>query len=244
MKIPISSLFPCKLVCCLILTTLNRGIPFKRVPRFFLDDRMYSSSKIRKKILTARDQLAVEERELKNEVICKRLLSFSHVQRSEVLFIYVNYRSEVGTKELISTLIKNGKKVAVPFTLEKEKKLLAVSISNIEKDLRPGYCKILEPKPERLDQHCINPECIDTIILPGSVFDRKCGRMGYGGGFYDRFIANQTPKAIRIGLCFDLQLVQELELEPHDKKMDYIITETNILKRISEGESYEENGNF
>lgn len=192
---------------------------------------METRLKIRKKILAERDKLHFEKRTKKSELILEKLLACEQIKNSDVFFCYVNYKSEVDTKKLILELLRQGKTVAVPLTLEKKKKLVAVTISNIEKDLEPGYCTILEPKKELAGRSCIDPGEIDIIIVPGSVFDKCCGRMGYGGGFYDRFIDYQAPEALRVGLCFDLQLIEKLKLESHDKRMDYVFTEKNVVTR-------------
>ncbi len=192
---------------------------------------MESRFKIRKNILEKRDLLSFEKRKKKSETIHEKLLTLDQIKNSDMVFCYVDYKSEVDTKKLVSQLLQQGIKVAVPLTIKNENKLLAVTVSDIKRDLEPGYCTILEPKKELVSTSCIDPGKIDTIILPGSVFDKHCGRMGYGGGFYDRFIAYQAPKATRIGVCFDMQLVEKLALEPHDKKMDYVVTEKDFIKR-------------
>ena len=68
---------------------------------------------------------------------------------------------------------------------------------------------------------------MDVVVVPGSVFDRSGYRTGYGGGYYDRFLENTD--AIRVGVCFDFQLVDDVFPEEHDKRMDFIITEKNFL---------------
>ena len=72
-------------------------------------------------------------------------------------------------------------------------------------------------------------EQVEVIVLPGSVFDEQGGRLGYGGGYYDRFIALQAPQAKRIGLAFEMQIEKQLPLQPHDQKLHLIITEKRII---------------
>jgi len=193
---------------------------------------METRFQIRKRVLAERDNLDLKTRTNKSEQIRKKLLLLEQIQKSRVVFCYVNFRSEVKTKQLISDLLNRGIMVAVPLTLEAEKKLLPVIISDVEKDLEPGYCTILEPKKELVTQSCVDPGKIDTIILPGSVFDVSGGRMGYGGGFYDRFIAYQAPRAQCVGICYDLQLVEKLILEPHDQEMGCIVTESKLIQGL------------
>ena len=92
----------------------------------------------------------------------------------------------------------------------------------------PGYCTIPEPSEEHARGNGLDPDQLDLIILPGSVFDLSGGRFGYGGGFYDRLLA-QIPDAHRVALAFDLQVVDELPLQPHDELLDMIITESRVI---------------
>ena len=111
----------------------------------------------------------------------------------------------------------------------KEKRLDAIRITQPENDLVPGYCDIPEPKEELFISRYQAPESIDAIILPGSVFDERCGRFGYGGGFYDRFVSN-IPSAHRIALAFELQIVERAPLQDHDELLDMVITEQKVIR--------------
>jgi 5-formyltetrahydrofolate cyclo-ligase len=66
--------------------------------------------------------------------------------------------------------------------------------------------------------------------MPGSVFDLRGGRLGYGGGFYDRFLQTAAPQALRIGLAYDLQVVAAVPLQRHDQQLDYLVTETRTIR--------------
>lgn len=191
---------------------------------------MLTLIELRKTILAARDGLSVQHRHVLSSEILKRVLLLEEVQNAATLFVYVDFRSEVETRVLIAELLRQGKRVAVPVTLVKEKRLLAIAIHNLEQDLAPGYCSILEPRKE-IRQSQVVPGCeIETILLPGSVFDEQGGRLGYGGGYYDRFMAYEAPKAHRIGLAFELQVVDRLSLQPHDKPVDLVVTEKRVIQ--------------
>jgi 5-formyltetrahydrofolate cyclo-ligase len=94
--------------------------------------------------------------------------------------------------------------------------------------LRPGPWKLREPDP----RHCprIDPSEIDLLCIPGLAFTRSGGRLGRGGGFYDRFLARVHPRAVRLGICFHAQLVAELPLEIHDREVDAVITEAETIR--------------
>jgi 5-formyltetrahydrofolate cyclo-ligase len=184
-----------------------------------------TSALLRKKRLAARDQLDSASRQEKSRAIHRLLLDNPAVQAAEEFFLYIHFRSEVETVSLLQQLLALGKRVTVPRTLHKERTLLAVQITDLASQLEPGCFGILEPTQQQIAQATINPASIDIALVPGSVFDRQGGRLGYGGGFYDRFLSQDAPQALRIGLAFSLQLTTRLSLEPHDQRMDLLVTE-------------------
>lgn len=184
---------------------------------------------LRKDTLKNRDALTVQQITEDSQMISERLLALPEVQESSTIFAYVSFRSEVSTFPLIETLLAREKTVTVPITYVKEKRLDAIEIKDMKTDLIPGYCDIPEPTPELCRTRIVNPEEIEVILLPGSVFDKRGGRFGYGGGFYDRFVS-AIPKATRIALAYDLQVVEHLPLQPHDELLDYVITQSRTYK--------------
>ncbi len=185
---------------------------------------------MRKRILQKRDNLSEEEREKASAKILNRLESLVAEKKAEYIFVYVNFRSEVITMPFIESMLAKGKKVIVPFTMVAEKKLLPVIITSPQKDLSFGYCNILEPdiKIRQDPTRIIKPSLIDLAVIPGSVFDKRGGRFGYGGGFYDRFLSGEAPQALRVALAFSLQIEERINLQPHDQPMDIIISEDKI----------------
>lgn len=117
----------------------------------------------------------------------------------------------------------------VPVTLVQEKALLPVVINDPEHELAPGYCSIPEPIVTIRESQFLSPELIDIIFLPGSVFDEQGGRMGYGGGYYDRFVSAHAPQALRVGLAYEVQMVERAPLQKHDELLDLILTEKRTI---------------
>lgn len=183
---------------------------------------------LRQQTLALRNELDPALRREKSEQIAASLLTLPEIRQASTLFVYVNFRSEVETLPVIKRFLENNKQVTVPVTMVAEKKLLAVRITQPDQDLKPGYCGIPEPAPQLWKTRSTNPASIDVVIVPGSVFDKRGGRLGYGGGYYDRFLSLNAPQAIRIALAYELQLVDRIHLEPHDQPMDRIITEDKI----------------
>ncbi len=189
---------------------------------------MNENNKLRKQVLARRDALAPALQHDKSLRISRTLLDLPLLNNCATLLIYVAFRSEVQTLPIITTLLESGKTVAVPLTLVREKRLLGITIKDPEKDLAPGYCGIPEPEASLIPDNTIDPAIIDLVIVPGSVFDRQGGRLGYGGGYYDRFLTMKVPQATRIALAYELQIVDKIHLEPHDQTMDMIITENSV----------------
>ncbi len=187
------------------------------------------SRQLRKEKLIARDQLTVEYLKENSKNICDRVMKMTSFKKSKTVFIYVDFRSEVKTRELISKMFEMGKRVVVPVTLLEERDLLPVYINNLTTDLAPGYASIPEPVKAIRETQKVASETIDLIFLPGSVFDERGGRMGYGGGFYDRFVSVRAPQALRVGLAYEIQMVERAPLHDHDEYMDRVITEKRVI---------------
>lgn len=190
---------------------------------------MTEGNRLRQEILARRDQLTELERRVKSERICTTLLALEEIQKSNNIFIYISFRSEVETIPIVSALLQQGKNVSVPLTRVAEKRLDIVAIKDPENELAAGYCNIPEPREAIAAARTLAPETLDLIILPGSVFDQRGGRFGYGGGYYDRLLA-RIPSAGRCGLAFEVQMVQQLPLQEHDQLLDCIVTEDRLIR--------------
>ncbi len=183
---------------------------------------------LRKSKLAARDLMEPALRKEKSNRICALLTAHPVITDADHLFVYVDFRSEVETMDLIRDLIAAGKTISVPVTLLQESRLQAVRLTNPDTQLMPGCYGIPEPTPDQITKATVDPATIDTVLIPGSVFDTGGGRLGYGGGYYDRFLTESAPRAARVGVTFELQLVDQVPMEPHDQYMDVLVTEQQI----------------
>ena len=129
--------------------------------------------------------------------------------------------------ELIRQCLARGKRVAVPLVNALENAMVPLLIKDPEKDLAPGYYGIPEPDPRKSLR--VDAREIDAAVIPGSVFDVRGGRLGYGGGYYDRFLVYDAPRAKRVGLAFEMQLVERVPVQPHDQPLDILVTEERIV---------------
>ena len=183
---------------------------------------------LRQKVLATRDRLSSLERREKSISISSRVMGLPEVTVAQIVLIYMHFRSEVQTSEIISQMFTANQIVTIPSTCTDISQLVAVKVTNLEQQVTPGYYGIPEPRPELIESSSCDPATIDVVIVPGSVFDRFGGRLGYGGGYYDRLLTNDAPGAVRIGIAFELQLVDRVPVEPHDQFMDFVVTEKNL----------------
>ncbi len=182
----------------------------------------------RSQILSKRDRLSFSTTSYLSKKITNSFRKLEEYKNSNMPLIYVSFRSEVDTHQLIRERLNSGLEVAIPKTDVTNRRLETYLLKDWGKGLRPGAYGILEPDVKVAS--LIRPSQIDMVVVPGSVFDRQCGRYGYGGGYFDRFLSIEAPQALRIGLAFSLQVLPEIPLKTHDQRMDIIVTENEILR--------------
>lgn len=182
-----------------------------------------TKNSLRKAVLSFRNSLDKNEVISMSDDIFKQFLYIKKIQTSSRFMLYVDFRNEVATRGIISKLLDLGKEVYLPVTLKEEKKLIPKRIFSLD-DLVSGAYGILEPN---VDAPIIDNSLLDVVVVPGSVFDKNGYRTGYGGGYYDRFL--DSTDTLKVGVCFDFQLVDDVFPEDYDKRMNFIITEKNIF---------------
>lgn len=180
---------------------------------------------LRKDMLSVREKHRDENRFSKDEDIKKRLFSLPEFVKAEVIFFYVAVRKEVRTQDMIVDAIDMGKSVCVPATDFENKTIKASRISRLI-DLEKTSHGLLEPK--NIDP--VPPDKLDLIIVPGIAFDREGNRLGYGSGFYDRFLPAVKDRSKVVALAYDLQIAGRIPSGEHDIKVSKIITEKEIIE--------------
>ena len=185
-------------------------------------------NKLRQDILTKRQQLPPEQRQQASARISQQLQQLEAYTSANTILFYVNFRSEVETLPAMAQAMTDGKTVAAPLTITASKQLIVYQLHDLMQDLQPGYCGIPEPDPHRCPR--VEPADLDLVIVPGSVFDRQGGRLGYGGGYYDRFLSQQASQACCIALCYGMQIVEKVPTQSHDVPVHYLISEQQTIK--------------
>lgn len=166
---------------------------------------------------------ALPDGEERSARILAHLLSWDAVARAHTVFLYDAMRSEVRTAQLAEDLSREGKRLCYPRLRRGEKGIMDACLAKGRAALVKGPFGTLEPPP---DAPVVPPEEIDLALVPGLAFTAVGGRLGYGGGYYDRYLARCG--AVRAGLCFFAQMLDELPLDVYDRKMNYIVTECGI----------------
>ncbi|MCR4806807.1 MAG: 5-formyltetrahydrofolate cyclo-ligase [Lachnospiraceae bacterium] len=183
---------------------------------------------IRKDFIKRRSGLAPDKKALYDTVICDRITSMDEYNDAGLVLVYASYNGEVDTKELIKRCIKDGKSVACP-RCRIEDGVPALDFYRIGSwdDLNEGYKGIPEPGADE-DKKVSGHEIKDAlIIVPMVGYDKSGNRLGYGKGFYDRFLAaNKNAKSI--GLAYSIQECDELPVDEYDVRPDMIINETGV----------------
>jgi len=189
--------------------------------------------KLRTRILQRRDSMDYGARASLSEKVIDNLFSTSEFIDAETVFFYVNFRSEVETLSGIRRALSEPRRVAVPYCVLEERRLEFVELQNVEEDLVEDAYGILEPLPSLRRSRSVPHTSADVVLFPGSVFDLRGGRMGYGAGYYDKTFAAVEPKPVFIALAFDFQVLADGESVPmaeHDLFVDKIVTEKRVVE--------------
>ena len=181
----------------------------------------------RKKVINLRKEKDKDFIKHNSDIITDKLLNLDCIKNAKNIMLYLDFNNEVSTDSLIKKLLNLGKIVSSPITLKEERKLIPSQITDLKNGIQYGAYNIREPKPEC--SPAINIKDLDVIIVPAVAYDKNCYRLGYGGGFYDRFLENLRKDAVTIGIAFELQIFDEVPKEAHDAQLDYIVTESRIL---------------
>jgi len=179
---------------------------------------------IRDALRHKKEMLTPDERFEKSRAICSHLMEL--ISPGETVMVYTSKEKEVNTVPLITMLLSYRHPVIVPI-IQSEDVSLRLSYLEDMMVLVPSTFGVPEPIGNEMPADGAD---VDTIILPMLGFDRRGGRIGYGAGYYDRFLA-QYPDIRKIGIAFGCQEVDSLPLDPHDVVMDAIVTEEGVVYR-------------
>ncbi|GAB5604139.1 5-formyltetrahydrofolate cyclo-ligase [Sideroxyarcus sp. TK5] len=184
---------------------------------------------LRQRIIAARENLAASERLRLSHAILGAVSGLPVYQQASTVLGYLNFGAELATEVWLEQALRDGKRVLLPRVNRASKHLDLYQIQDLRQDVAPGSWGIREPLIER----CIKEEApgtIDFILLPGVAFTRNGGRLGYGGGFYDRLLARMPHRPALVAAAFGLQVVEDIPLEDTDRAVEWLVTENEILR--------------
>ena len=185
---------------------------------------MPSKAQLRELCLTRRAALTTAERRHMNAIISKYVCAMTAFQDSQTVMLYMALPQEVQTAAILAESRHQGKRVTVPVV--KPYGLVAAELPAGQLQFQPGPFGIPEPA---ISTATVPPEDLNCVVVPGIAFDRRGTRLGFGKGYYDRFLRRLPATTHVCGLAFSLQIVQHVPNMPHDVPMQSLVTERGVL---------------
>lgn len=189
---------------------------------------------LRALLLAKRDSITKENKKIKDSAIRKRLFSLEYLKEAKTILFYASFRSEADTIKAIQNALKLKKRVALPVVDTEHKQLKLYEVHDIS-ELSSGYMGIPEPVAVRALNMGLNE--IDIEIIPGIGFDLKGNRLGYGAGYYDKLLSHKSKRLSKtkgrittIALAFEEQIAEKIPSEPHDIRVDLIVTDKRLIR--------------
>lgn len=183
-------------------------------------------AKIRKEMIARRNALTTDAVMENSFAIQKRLMVLPVYRESKALGLYASFNNEVSTALIFEEASKEGKKVLFPCIRAGNKDLLFSHVCRPE-ELELGPFGIMAPPYGEGSVDCMGEA--DLLLIPGVAYDQKGGRIGYGGGFYDRTLHKLTRLPFIAALAYDFQVLDEVPVLPHDIRVNAVVTETRVI---------------
>ena len=184
---------------------------------------LLNKTEIRRTVLQQRRVMSAANKKQAELQMLKFLQTWDVFMDAGTIHIFLSKTDEPDTRPIIELAWNSGKQIGVPCVLPDTPELFHSQLNSFNK-LRSGALGVLEPSLEQ--RIALSPEIFDLVLVPGLAFDSQGGRLGYGRGYYDRFL-DQTH-AFRLALAFDFQLFETVPTESHDIPMDGILSEKGI----------------
>lgn len=188
--------------------------------RKFVQNQSIVKSELRKQFLAKRQTLKKSYVEQSSRIIVEKLFAEIKKLAPTNILVYLSIDNEVETLGLVKQLLEDKINVIVPKYLTSDYQL--VKLENLN-GLETGPFGISQPKSSDV----VDPSLVDVAIIPGVAFDKKGTRLGYGKGVFDKLLS--ASPALKIGLAYDFQIIDELPKEAHDLVMDMVVTEKRFL---------------
>lgn len=170
---------------------------------------------LRRQIREQKRAMTEDDIRRRSEALAAKFYASEAYQNAKTIYGYLPYNQEVRTVPMLEQAIRDGKRVAVPKVYGEEMKFLYLDdMTQVAK----GYAGI----PEPIADEPVAEDKTALVLMPGLAFDPQGHRVGYGGGFYDKFLAAE-PEHPTLALCYEFQFLPSLETEEHDIPIDYVL---------------------
>jgi len=189
---------------------------------------------IRKQMLALREQVPPEIRLACSRQICAQIVNLQAYQNARTILGYMNFGAEFASELWVQQVLRDGKKLILPRVNPHTNQLDLYRVDDLESQLAAGLWGIREPIVERCERLGTLNE-VEFTLLPGVAFTRDGARLGYGGGYYDKLLANGTIRTALAAAAFELQIVEQIPQEATDVKVALIITEHETIDCSAQG---------
>jgi len=193
-----------------------------------MSDVQARKQSLRQRIIATRDALSDVERLRQSRIVIDTLCTLPAYRQAQTVLGYLNFASELVTELWVQQALKDGKRVLLSRVSRTSKCLDLYQVNDLQRDVAPGFLGIREPVIGRCTEFKALDE-LDFVLLPGVAFTRRGKRLGYGGGFYDKLLACLPHQPTLVAGAFALQLVDEMPQEGTDRKVEWLVTENEII---------------
>lgn len=159
--------------------------------------------------------------------IVDNFLSTDLYKNAEWIMVYVSFGTEIFTHDLVKKALADGKHVVAPICNISDHTVTLSEIINFPGDLEEGHYGILEVRDDCL--RVVDPKKIDLVMVPGCAFTEVGHRMGFGGGYYDRFLETISDDCLTVALIREDFIFDKIPMDPHDKSVHYMVTEKRFF---------------
>lgn len=184
---------------------------------------------LRQRIIAARENLAAAERRHLSQKITARLCAMPAYRMARTVLGYLNFGAELHTEAWVEQALQDGKRLLLPRVNRASRQLELYVVEDIRCQVAPGAWGIREPRPDCCEAFEALAE-LDFALLPGVAFSRDGGRLGYGGGYYDRLLQRLPHRPTLVAGAYTLQVLAEVPQEDTDRKVDWLVTEHETIR--------------
>lgn len=181
---------------------------------------------IRKQVLGIRGKLSEDELRTLSEGVFHNLIANSFFKNSSHVMVYLDFKGEVRTDAIINYCLAHGKQIYIPICIPETHEICISRLTSLN-ELAAGHFGIREPLPQYI--RLSDSSLIDLVLVPGVAFDADGNRIGFGAGYYDRFMKRLKEGAVKAALAYSFQVVDHIPRDQYDIPVDHIVTENGTI---------------